>query len=65
MQCVVGIDVAARSFDLTVRKHGKNQKRETFEQTPQGHRQVVKRLRALQPTRVVMGSVPSSGVKAR
>jgi len=54
MQCVVGIDVAARSFDLTVRKDGKNQKRETFAQTPQGHRRAVKRLRSLQPTRVVM-----------
>ena len=54
MQCVVGIDVAARSFDLTVRKGGKSQKAQTYEQTSKGHRQAVKRLRSLQPTRIVM-----------
>ncbi|HER34547.1 MAG TPA: IS110 family transposase [Halothiobacillaceae bacterium] len=54
MQCVVGIDVAARSFDLTVRKDGKCRKAQTYEQTPQGHRQAIKRLRSLQPARIVM-----------
>jgi len=54
MQCVVGIDIPARSFDLTVRKGGKCQKAQTYAQTPQGHRQAVKRLKSMQPTRIVM-----------
>lgn len=50
----VGIDIAAKTFDMVRRQDGKSSKVETFSQTPQGHAKAVKRLQALQPALVVM-----------
>lgn len=49
-----GIDVAARSVELALRQHGRRISRETFAQTPEGHRQLQRRLRAARPQRVVL-----------
>lgn len=54
MSVFVGIDIAAKTFDLVVRKAGKSSKVEQFKQTPQGHAQAVKRLKALKPALIVM-----------
>ncbi|AUN95561.1 IS110 family RNA-guided transposase [Pseudazoarcus pumilus] len=52
--CVVGIDIAAKSFDLVVRRNGTNAKVRRFEQTPAGHAQAAAHLKKLAPERVVM-----------
>ena len=54
MSVFVGIDVAARSFDLVCRRNGKNDKAETFPQTAEGHARAVRKLQALQPTCIVL-----------
>ncbi|MBD3896113.1 IS110 family transposase [Halomonas sp. ML-15] len=54
MSVHVGIDIAAKSFDMVSRRDGKPSKVETFQQTPQGHAKVVKRLQALKPACVIM-----------
>lgn len=54
MSVFAGIDIAAQSFDLVVRKSGSNQAVITFDQTPKGHAKAVKKLRSVKPERVVM-----------
>jgi len=54
MSVFVGIDVAARSFDLVSRRDGKNSKAETFPQTAQGRTRAIRKLQALQPACIVL-----------
>ena len=54
MSVFAGIDIAAKSFDLVIRRNGKNRAVERFEQTPDGHDKVARKLAALDPERVVM-----------
>ena len=54
MSTFIGIDIAARSFDLVCRRDGKNAKAVTFAQTAQGHDRAIRKLLALQPTGIVM-----------
>ncbi|MFC3853655.1 IS110 family transposase [Salinispirillum marinum] len=54
MRVFVGIDIAAKSFDLVVWKHGKNQPVLTFPQNPQGHAKALKKLQMVKPERVVL-----------
>lgn len=54
MSVFVGIDIAARSFDLVSRKGGKSSKAEQFKQTPEGHAKAIKRLETLKPSIIVM-----------
>jgi transposase len=54
MSVWVGVDIAAKSFDMVCRSAGKNKKPEQFSQGPQGHARAIKRLQALKPTLVVM-----------
>lgn len=50
MTISVGIDIAARSFDLA----GRGLPSKTFDQTPQGHAQAVRYLQTLKPEYIVM-----------
>lgn len=52
--CVVGIDIAAKSFDLVVRRDQTNAKVRRFEQSPAGHARAVAYLTKLAPERLVM-----------
>ena len=54
MSGFVGIDVAAKTFDVVVRIDGKANKVEQFSQTPDGHAAVVRKLQMLAPELVVM-----------
>jgi len=54
MSGFVGIDVAAKTFDVVVRIDGKANKVEQFSQTPDGHAAVVRQLQKLAPELVVM-----------
>ena len=54
MSGFVGIDVAAKTFDVVVRIDGKANKVEQFSQTPDGHAAVVRKLQKLAPELVVM-----------
>lgn len=54
MSVFVGVDIAAKSFDLVLREGGRSSKVEQFKQTPQGHEQAIKRLKALKPAVIVM-----------
>ncbi len=54
MSVFIGIDVAAKSFDLVVRKHGKNQVVLTFDQSPKGHARALKKLQSVKPECIVM-----------
>jgi len=54
MSGFVGIDIAAKTFDVVVRIEGKAHKVEQFSQTPDGHAAVVRQLQKLAPERVVM-----------
>jgi transposase len=54
MSVVVGVDIAATSFELVTRRAGRNRKAKRFEQTPQGHRQAIADLKRLAPERIVM-----------
>lgn len=54
MSLFIGIDIAAKTFELTLRANGKSSKTEQFKQTPEGHAQVVKKLLALSPSLIVM-----------
>lgn len=49
-----GIDVSAQSVELVLRQNGRRISRETFTQSPEGHRQLERRLRGAQPQRVVL-----------
>ena len=50
----VGIDISAKTVDLAYRANGKDSKVERFEQTIIGHAKIIKRLKTLHPTVVVM-----------
>jgi len=54
MPLTVGIDIAARSFDLVCRDNGHNRPAQTFAQTPADQTQVVRQLQTLQPTHIVL-----------
>lgn len=54
MSGFVGIDIAAKSFDVVPRNDGKNHKVRTYPQTPQGHAQVCQRLCKAKPELIVM-----------
>lgn len=54
MSVFVGIDIAAQTFDLVCKKAGKFTKVERFKQSPEGHAKVIKRLKTLKPTLIVM-----------
>lgn len=54
MSVYVGLDIAAKTFEMAVRRNGKSAHVESFEQTPAGHAKAIKRLQALQPRHVVM-----------
>jgi len=54
MSVFVGIDIAAKTFDMVCRRAGKACKSEQFSQSPQGHAKAVKRLRDIRPTLIVM-----------
>lgn len=49
-----GIDVSAKSVELVLRQNGRRLGRETFAQTPEGHRQLQRRLHAARPQHVVL-----------
>ncbi len=49
-----GIDVSAKSVELVLRQNGRRFGRETFAQTPEGHRQLQQRLRTARPQHVVL-----------
>lgn len=54
MSVFVGVDIAAQSFDVVVRKGQKNYKPKTYQQTAQGHAKVIGVLKKLHPERIVM-----------
>lgn len=54
MTVSVGIDIAARSFDLVCRHDGHNRAVQTFAQTPADQAQAVRQLQALKPTHIVL-----------
>lgn len=54
MSGFVGIDVAAKTFDVVVRIDGKASKVEQFSQTPDGHAAAVRKLQKLAPELIVM-----------
>ena len=45
MSVYAGIDIAARSFDVVLRKQGQNQKVMSFDQSPKGHSAVIELLK--------------------
>jgi len=54
MKAYVGIDIAARTFEMVIRQGGKAARAMSFEQTPAGHAKAIKQLVALKPGRIVM-----------
>ncbi|MFC6633111.1 IS110 family transposase [Microbulbifer taiwanensis] len=54
MSVFVGVDIAAKSFDLVSRVEEKSSKAERFSQTSQGHAKAIKRLKALKPSVIVI-----------
>lgn len=50
----VGIDIAAKDFELVSRSDGKSSRTMTFKQTVQGHKLAVKHLKKLKPRGVVL-----------
>lgn len=54
MAAYVGIDIAAKSFEMVCREQGKNAKPVNFAQTTEGHTKAIKLLKALQPRCIVM-----------
>lgn len=54
MTTAVGIDIAARTFDMVIRQAGKPGKPVSFKQTPEGHAAAIKHLLKLKPQSVVM-----------
>lgn len=54
MSVFVGVDIAAKSFDLVSREAGKSSWVHQFSQTPQGHAKAIEQLRVLQPVLIVM-----------
>lgn len=54
MSCFVGIDISAQSFDLLIRRDGKNGKSRELTQDAKGFSQAVKILKKSKPTLIVM-----------
>ena len=54
MSVYAGIDIAARSFDVVLRKQGQNQKVISFDQSPKGHSAVIELLKNHPVERIVM-----------
>jgi len=54
MSVWVGIDVGAKAVEMVVRREGKHSKPLSFEQTPAGHRQLIRELKRLKPTLIVL-----------
>ena len=54
MSSFVGIDVAAKTFDVISKMDGKSTKMEQFSQTPDGHASIVRKLQKLAPELIVM-----------
>jgi transposase len=54
MSVFVGIDIAAKSFDMVSREQGKNAKPTSFAQSGEGHAKAIKALKALNPRHIVM-----------
>src|SRR5690606_38011192 len=54
MKTVVGIDIAARTFDWVVRQNGVSSNAKQFKQSPEGHAQAVQQLKRLKPCLIVM-----------
>ena len=54
MSVYAGIDIAARSFDVVLRKQGQNQKVMSFDQSPKGHSAVIELLKNHPVERIVM-----------
>lgn len=54
MSVFVGIDIAAKTFEMVVRRDGKSARMVSFKQTPEGHAQALKQLKALNPKHIVM-----------
>lgn len=54
MSSFVGIDIAAKSFDMVVRESGRCGPCTTYEQSGAGHAKALKALKRLEPQRVVM-----------
>lgn len=54
MSAYVGIDIAAKSVDVTVRRKRKCMAPITYKQSPAGHAILIKKLKAIKPVGVVM-----------
>lgn len=54
MSTFVGVDIAAKTFELVNRRGGRASKVESFSQSPGGHAKAIKRLKTLKPTLIVM-----------
>jgi len=54
MKAYVGIDIAARTFEMVIRQGGKASRAASFAQTPDGHAKAIRQLLALKPERIVM-----------
>lgn len=54
MGAFVGVDIAAKTFDLVSRQSGKVSRGTSFSQTSQGHAKAIQHLKALKPTLIVM-----------
>lgn len=54
MSVFVGVDIAAKSFDMVIRQSRQSSKAVRFDQSPNGHAQAIKRLKALKPSLIVL-----------
>lgn len=54
MNAFVGIDIAAKTFDMVIRTDGKASRVEQFSQCSQGHAKAIAQLKALKPVLIVM-----------
>src|SRR3954463_10892978 len=54
MSVWIGIDVAAKTVEMVWRSRSNSSRPESFEQTPAGHRQLIKQLKRLDPVSVVL-----------
>jgi len=54
MNCFVGIDIAAKSFDLVIRKNSRSEKVKNYKQTGKDYDKVIAQLKVQNPTMIVM-----------
>ncbi|GGX76431.1 IS110 family transposase [Saccharospirillum salsuginis] len=54
MSVFVGVDIAARSFDVVIREDDKGKKPKRYQQTAQGHAKAIQALKKVRPERIVM-----------